>query len=273
MSGTVRVANTVRRTAGPWTPTIHRLLRHLHASGVAWVPRPLGMTDEPQAREVLTFVPGTVPQDPMPPWVWTDAVLIDAAARLSALHGAGCDFDAAGGCWQVPVHAPAEVICHNDFAALQPRLRLQPRDRRRHRRGHRVARSSRMGRCLPRLPARAACRAEEPRLGRPRRSGRTPPSARAAVPDLRPRPRPGRRRGDGRAPAPRARRLRRRSRGRGSAAPRRPRTAVPRRRRLARRFATGASVTLAAQLRSSSATHSMCGVCGNMSTGRTRRSS
>lgn len=116
MSGTVRMANTVRRTAGPWTPTIHRLLRHLHASGVAWVPRPLGMTDEPQAREVLTFVPGTVPQDPMPPWVWTDAVLIDAAARLSALHGAGCDFDAAGGCWQVPVHAPAEVICHNDFA-------------------------------------------------------------------------------------------------------------------------------------------------------------
>jgi len=24
-------------------------------------------------------------------------------------------FDTAGGCWQLPVHAPAEVICHNDF--------------------------------------------------------------------------------------------------------------------------------------------------------------
>jgi len=116
MSATVRVANTVRRTAGPWTPTIHRLLRHLHGRGIAWVPRPLGMTDEPEPREVLTFLPGTVPQDPMPAWVWTDAVLVDAAARLAALHGAGCDFDTAGGCWQLPVHAPAEVICHNDFA-------------------------------------------------------------------------------------------------------------------------------------------------------------
>ena len=116
MSATVRVANTVRRTAGPWTPTIHRLLRHLHGRGIAWVPLPLGMTDEPEPREVLTFLPGTVPQDPMPAWVWTDAVLVDAAARLAALHGAGCDFDTAGGCWQLPVHAPAEVICHNDFA-------------------------------------------------------------------------------------------------------------------------------------------------------------
>jgi aminoglycoside phosphotransferase (APT) family kinase protein len=28
----------------------------------------------------------------------------------------GTDFDAAGGCWQLPPHSPVEVVCHNDFA-------------------------------------------------------------------------------------------------------------------------------------------------------------
>ena len=44
-------------------------------------------------------------------------------------------------------------------------------------------------------------------------------------------------------------------------------------RRLRRRATAGwAAGGLSRQPRSSSATHSMCGVCGNMSTGRTRRS-
>ena len=33
MTAVVRVGNTVRRTAGPWTPTIHMLLRHLRGNG------------------------------------------------------------------------------------------------------------------------------------------------------------------------------------------------------------------------------------------------
>jgi hypothetical protein len=54
MSAVVRTAGAVRRTAGPWTPTIHRLLEHLRARGLDWVPRPLGMTDD--GLEVLTPV-------------------------------------------------------------------------------------------------------------------------------------------------------------------------------------------------------------------------
>jgi hypothetical protein len=65
VTAVVRIGDTVHRTAGPWTPTIHRLLRHLRARGLARVPRPLGMAD---GREVLTYLPGTVARYPMPAW-------------------------------------------------------------------------------------------------------------------------------------------------------------------------------------------------------------
>src|SRR3954453_3491113 len=116
LSAAVRVGDTVQRDAGPWTPTIHRLLRHLHGRRVGWVPQPLGTIGDPPAREVLSLLPGTVPQYPMPAWVWSDAVLEDAAERLATLHRASRDFDLAGACWQLPAHTPVEVICHNDFA-------------------------------------------------------------------------------------------------------------------------------------------------------------
>jgi hypothetical protein len=37
-----RRGEAVHRTAGPWTRTVHRLLEHLHARGVRFLPRPLG---------------------------------------------------------------------------------------------------------------------------------------------------------------------------------------------------------------------------------------
>ncbi|MEU1283126.1 hypothetical protein [Kitasatospora sp. NPDC005856] len=49
--GVVRVGDTVRRPAGPWTPAVHALLEHLHAVGFRAVPRPLGL--DGQGREVL----------------------------------------------------------------------------------------------------------------------------------------------------------------------------------------------------------------------------
>jgi hypothetical protein len=57
-SGVVRVGDTVRRPAGPWTPAVHALLTHLHEVGFGGAPRPLGIDD--RGREVLTFMPGTV---------------------------------------------------------------------------------------------------------------------------------------------------------------------------------------------------------------------
>jgi len=113
MSRAVRAGHTVLRDAGPWTPTVHRLLTHLRAQGIDWVPRPLDVRD---GREILSLLPGTVPAYPMPEWVWKDAVLTAAAERLARLHAATRDFGGAGDRWQLPAHAPAEVICHNDFA-------------------------------------------------------------------------------------------------------------------------------------------------------------
>jgi hypothetical protein len=116
MSAAMRVGDAVQREAGPWTPTIHRLLCHLRDQGIPWVPRPLGTISAPHAIEVLSLLPGSVPRYPMPPWVWSDAVLVDAAEHLAAVHRATRDFDTADSCWRLPAHAPAEVICHNDFA-------------------------------------------------------------------------------------------------------------------------------------------------------------
>lgn len=113
MSHPVRVGDVVHRDAGPWTPTVHRLLEHLHARGVTWVPRPVGMSD---GREVITYLDGTVPRDPMPDWTRTDAALVAAARRLAAVHRATADFYRRGAVWQLPAHEPPEVVCHNDFA-------------------------------------------------------------------------------------------------------------------------------------------------------------
>jgi hypothetical protein len=58
-AGVVRVGDTVRRPAGPHTPAVHALLVYLHAAGFEGAPRPLGVDE--RGREVLSFIPGTVP--------------------------------------------------------------------------------------------------------------------------------------------------------------------------------------------------------------------
>ncbi|PTA44046.1 phosphotransferase [Micromonospora sp. RP3T] len=58
-AGVVRVGDTVRRQAGPWTPTVHALLDHLWSVGFRGVPRPLGVDEK--GREVLTYAAGEVP--------------------------------------------------------------------------------------------------------------------------------------------------------------------------------------------------------------------
>jgi aminoglycoside phosphotransferase (APT) family kinase protein len=104
----------VRRAAGPWTETIHALLRHVRARGVTEVPEPLGRDE--QGREMLGFVAGDVHHYPLPGFMWDDAVLAAAARFLRRYHDATVDFRPARACWRLAPRAPAEVICHNDFA-------------------------------------------------------------------------------------------------------------------------------------------------------------
>jgi hypothetical protein len=115
MTRVVRVGDTVRRAAGPWTLTVHALLRHLRASGFAQVPEPLGIDD--QGREVLSLLPGSVATYPLPGFVLSDETLATVARTLRAYHDASAGFVApAGAVWRWPAGEPAEVVCHNDFA-------------------------------------------------------------------------------------------------------------------------------------------------------------
>lgn len=114
MSGVVRDGDTVRRNAGSWTPTVHRLLEHLRGYGVPGVPKPRGV--DQNGREILEFLPGEVPHDPMPQWVWSEDLLVAAVTWLRRFHDATTDLPRHGERWQLPDHPPVEVICHNDFA-------------------------------------------------------------------------------------------------------------------------------------------------------------
>lgn len=113
-STVVRVGETVRRTAGPWTPTIRRLLDTLRAAGLTEVPEPLGLDEA--GRESLAFLPGVVPGYPMPAWVWDEALLREAGELLRRIHDASVSVLDQPGVWQLPAHRPVEVVCHNDVA-------------------------------------------------------------------------------------------------------------------------------------------------------------
>lgn len=108
-----RVGHTVRRTGGPWTPTVHRYLDYLARNGVDWAPTPLGIDGDV---EILSFLDGNVPLYPLPHFVWDDSVLVDGARRLRQLHDASIGFAVDDAVWQSPTRIPSEVICHNDFA-------------------------------------------------------------------------------------------------------------------------------------------------------------
>jgi Ser/Thr protein kinase RdoA (MazF antagonist) len=112
----VRVGDTVRRRAGPWTTAVHALLRHLNEVGFDGAPLPVGLDAE--GREVLTFLPGTVP--------WPDRFeLLHPVERLAGVarlirhfHDAVASFSPpAGASWQVLIPAEGdEIIAHNDLA-------------------------------------------------------------------------------------------------------------------------------------------------------------
>jgi hypothetical protein len=115
MTAVVRVGDTVRRAAGPWTPTIHAFMHHLRAAGFKMVPKPLGIDD--RGREIISLMPGAPATYPLPDFAWSDATLAAVAQFLRAFHDASLGFvPPPDGRWQWPVHEPVEVICHNDFA-------------------------------------------------------------------------------------------------------------------------------------------------------------
>lgn len=114
MEPVVRVGDTVRRVAGPWTPAVQELLAAIRAKGVTGVPRPLGLDE--RGREMLGFLPGTVLDAVEPGVRFAPAVLDRAAALLRRMHDASVGLATAEREWRSPAHEPREVVCHNDFA-------------------------------------------------------------------------------------------------------------------------------------------------------------
>jgi hypothetical protein len=113
MGTVMRLGDEVRRPAGTWTANVHRLLMAYADAGIEATPRPLGFTAD--GRERLTFLPGTVANESAA-WLWTDAILIDAAHLVRGLHDASAPLAMIPDGWRSPVHFPAEVVCHNDVA-------------------------------------------------------------------------------------------------------------------------------------------------------------
>ncbi len=116
VSATVRVGDTVRRRAGPWTPAVHALLLHLEAVGFQGAPRVLGF--DPKGRESLTFIPGETAPASLDGHE-SDETLVGAGRLLRRYHDAARGFQSPSEArWRFTVGAPTtgEVICHNDVA-------------------------------------------------------------------------------------------------------------------------------------------------------------
>jgi Ser/Thr protein kinase RdoA (MazF antagonist) len=115
-AGVVRVGDTVRRPAGPWTPAVHALLTHLHEVGFRGAPRPLGLDD--RGREVLTFVPGHVVRPDRFALLAPAPRLARVARLIREFHDAVRDFTPpADATWQVLIPADGDdIIAHHDLA-------------------------------------------------------------------------------------------------------------------------------------------------------------
>lgn len=81
-----RRGNVVYRTGGPWVPTVHAVLDHLHRQGFGYAPKALGV--DGCGREMITFLPGHSMTRPWKPIMFTDDALVQAAVMLWQLHAA-----------------------------------------------------------------------------------------------------------------------------------------------------------------------------------------
>jgi 8-oxo-dGTP diphosphatase len=112
VGGAVRIGATVRRPTGPWTPAVHALLTHLHATGLRAVPRVHGI--DVRGREVLEFLPGEVID--VDTDVLSDARLADLGRWTHELHDAQRGFEHPGP-WRFDSPGRHLLIAHNDLGA------------------------------------------------------------------------------------------------------------------------------------------------------------
>ncbi|PYY50715.1 hypothetical protein DEI84_02645 [Curtobacterium sp. MCBD17_023] len=115
MERIIKTDDRVHRPAGPWTPTVHRLLTHLHEQGFVAAPAPISLGD---ALETVTFVPGVAGEYPWTEDVASEAALVTSARLLRQLHDAAASFplDDSVDVWSQAARVPVETVVHGDFA-------------------------------------------------------------------------------------------------------------------------------------------------------------
>lgn len=112
-TGVVRIGDTVRRPAGPWTDTVDELLLHLERVGFDGAPRALGR--DRQGRQVLEFVEGQAGSD-APDYSHGDLAAIGRLLR--DFHDAVAAFvPSSTARWNQVIPADrTELVCHGDPA-------------------------------------------------------------------------------------------------------------------------------------------------------------
>jgi len=117
LNAAVRVGDTVRRRAGPWTPAVHALLRYLEDAGFE-APRVLGMDE--QGREILGYIPGETYAGgtvAVPDRVLDEEHLVSAASLLRRYHDTVTAFSPPHDAhWRLRSPTEHELICHNDWS-------------------------------------------------------------------------------------------------------------------------------------------------------------
>ncbi len=106
----MRIGDTVRRPLRPFSLTVQAFLAHLHAQGFDGAPTPMGVDAE--GREVLSFVAGDVPREPLPDAACSDEVLVALARLIRRLH------DAAQG-WE----PPADAVWGSILGSVHPEVK------------------------------------------------------------------------------------------------------------------------------------------------------
>lgn len=102
----VRIGDTVRRSPGPNSAFVHRLLTHLERAGWDGAPGYLGVDE--LGREILSFLDGHVGwQASQPAEVSSDESLATAGRLVRQFHDLTAGTTLAGN---------TEVVCHNDLS-------------------------------------------------------------------------------------------------------------------------------------------------------------
>src|SRR4051794_8932959 len=109
-----RAGDRLYRPAGPWTTTVHALLRHLEQVGFDGAPRLVDGGLDPSGRQVLTYVDGEL----VHPYAWSDDAIVAVGRMLRRLHDATLSFVPPDGATWRPwyTHRPGAdpVIGHGD---------------------------------------------------------------------------------------------------------------------------------------------------------------